>query len=379
MEPSACALGAVAAFAFSFCSRPLKIAMSGTDDHIVLKLVGEGITMGTLHVLTGPDHLSALATLSANVGNCAAFNLGVQWGLGHSTGLVIVGSALIAASDSGAEEVVVPELLSKILESVVGVFMLLLGIYGVTKAIRKRRVVGDDPSTLPLTKDDLILDDDDDDASIALVQITSKKKGTVDTENNGKGGTTCSSSGERVEDNDDAEDDAVSTSAEKDRLQINQGEPSMSLADVDDSKAATASLAPPMDKSFGSYISERISAVRFWFRDVRLFSKTYSPRLIALAVGVVHGVAGPGGILGVIPAVHLQDWKLATVYLGTFCITSTLAMGSFAALYGSFSAKISDQTHLEYQLECFSAALSIIVGVLWLTLIFLGKLEDFFP
>lgn len=358
-------VGAVAAFAFSFCSHP----MSGTDDHIVLQLIGEGITMGTLHVLTGPDHLSALATLSANVGNCAAFNLGVQWGLGHSTGLVIVGSALIAASDSGAEEVVVPELLSKILESVVGVFMLLLGIYGVTKAIRKRRVVGDDPSTLPLTKDDLIIDDDHDDASIALVQITSKKKGTVDTEKNGKGGTTCSSSGEREEDKDDAEDDAASTSAEKDRLQVNQGEPSMSLADV----------APPMDKSFGSYISERISAVLFWFRDVRLFSKTYSPRLIALAVGVVHGVAGPGGILGVIPAVHLQDWKLATVYLGTFCITSTLAMGSFAALYGSFSAKISDQTHLEFQLECFSAALSIIVGVIWLTLIFLGKLEDFFP
>ncbi len=370
-------VGAVAAFAFSFCSHP----MSGTaDDHIVLKLMGEGITMGTLHVLTGPDHLSALATLSANVGNCAAFNLGVQWGLGHSTGLVIVGSALIAASDSGAEEVVVPELLSKILESVVGVFMLLLGIYGVTKAIRKRRVVGDDPSTLPLTKDDLIIDDHHDDASIALVQITrSKKKGTVDTAKKGKGGTTCSSSGEGEEDKDYAEDDAASTSAEKDRLQINQGEPSMSLADVDDSKAATASLAPPMDKSFGSYISERISAVRFWFGDVRLFSKTYSPRLIALAVGVVHGVAGPGGILGVIPAVHLQDWKLATVYLGTFCITSTLAMGSFAALYGSFSAKISDQTHLEFQLECFSAALSIIVGVIWLTLIFLGKLEDFFP
>lgn len=353
--------------------------MSGTDDHIVLKLIGEGITMGTLHVLTGPDHLSALATLSANVGNCAAFNLGVQWGLGHSTGLVIVGSALIAASDSGAEEVVVPELLSKILESVVGVFMLLLGVYGVTKAIRKRRVVGEDPSTLPLTKDDLIIDDDDADASIALVQITSKKKGTVDTEKKGKSGNTCSSSGKGEEDKDDAEDDAASKSAEQDRLQISQGEPSMSLADVDDSRAATASLAPPMDTSFGSYISERISAVLFWFRDVCPFSKTYSPRLIALAVGVVHGVAGPGGILGVIPAVQLQDWKLATVYLGTFCITSTLAMGSFAALYGSFSAKISDQTHLEFQLECFSAALSIIVGVIWLTLIFLGKLEDFFP
>eukprot|EP00563_Minutocellus_polymorphus_P013573 CAMPEP_0181048806 /NCGR_PEP_ID=MMETSP1070-20121207/15633_1 /TAXON_ID=265543 /ORGANISM="Minutocellus polymorphus, Strain NH13" /LENGTH=329 /DNA_ID=CAMNT_0023127617 /DNA_START=263 /DNA_END=1252 /DNA_ORIENTATION=- len=329
--------------------------------------------MGTLHVLTGPDHLSALATLSANVGNCAAFSLGVQWGLGHSTGLIIVGSALIAASDSGAEEVVVPELLSKILESVVGVFMLLLGMYGVTKAIRKRRMVGDDPSTLPLTKDDLIDgDENDDDASIALVPI--KKSRNKSAEDMGKGSSYDGSGGEQ-----DDKDDVASTSDEKAKLHINKGEPSMSLADVDDSKAAAASLAPSVDKSFGSYISERMSSILSWFQGIRLFSKTYSPRLIALAVGIVHGVAGPGGILGVIPAVHLQDWKLAAVYLGTFCITSTLAMGSFAALYGSFSAKISDQTHLEFQLECFSAALSIIVGVIWLTLIFLGKLEDFFP
>ena len=351
--------------------------MSSADEHIVLQLIGEGIAMGTLHVLTGPDHLSALATLSANR-RCAAFSLGVQWGLGHSTGLIIVGSALIAASDSGTEEVVVPELLSKILESVVGVFMLLLGIYGVIKAIRKRQMIdGDDPSTLPLTKDDLTLhenenDDNDDDASIALVPIKTSRGNSVgkDDKNNTREGSGGDQSGE---------DDASSASAEKSKLHVTKGEPSMSLADVDNSKAAAASLAPPIDQSFGSSISERLSPILSWFQNIRLFSKTYSPRLLALGVGIIHGVAGPGGILGVVPAIHLQDWKLATVYLGTFCITSTLAMGSFAALYGSFSAKISDQTNLEFQLECFSAALSIIVGVIWLTLISLGKLEDFFP
>jgi hypothetical protein len=49
-------------------------------------IIGKGIGMGFLHVLTGPDHLSALATLSANVGNGKAFSLGVRWGVGHSTG-----------------------------------------------------------------------------------------------------------------------------------------------------------------------------------------------------------------------------------------------------------------------------------------------------
>ena len=334
--------------------------------------------MGTVHVLTGPDHLSALATLSANR-RCAAFSLGVQWGLGHSTGLIIVGSALIAASDSGTEEVVVPELLSKILESVVGVFMLLLGIYGVIKAVRKRRMIdGDDPSTLPLTKDDLTLyedenDDNDDDASIALVPI--KKAGG---ESGGKDDQNYTHEGSGGNQN-DASSASTEKSAENSNLHVAKGEPSLSLADVDNSKAAAASLAPPIEKSFGSSISGRLSPILSWFQNIRLFSKTYSPRLLALGVGIIHGVAGPGGILGVVPAIHLQDWKLATVYLGTFCITSTLAMGSFAALYGSFSAKISDQTHLEFQLECFSAALSIIVGVIWLTLISLGKLEDYFP
>lgn len=349
-------------------------ASASADEHIVLQLIGEGIAMGTLHVLTGPDHLSALATLSANR-RCAAFTLGVQWGLGHSTGLIIVGSALIAASDSGAEEVVVPELLSKILESVVGVFMLLLGIYGVIKAIRKRQMIdGDDPSTLPLTKDDLTLyeNENDDDASIALVPIKNSRDNSVEKEDK-------NNTHEGSEGNQSGEDDASSASTEKNNLHVTKGEPSMSLADVDNSKAAAASLAPPIDKSFGSSISERLSPILSWFQNIRLFSKTYSPRLLALGVGIIHGVAGPGGILGVVPAIHLQDWKLAAVYLGTFCITSTLAMGSFAALYGSFSAKISDQTHLEFQLECFSAALSIIVGVIWLTLIFLGKLEDYFP
>ena len=61
--------------------------------------------MGVVHVLTGPDHLSALATLSANVGNFRAFWYGVRWGIGHSTGLVLVGCFMIALSGTSEDEV----------------------------------------------------------------------------------------------------------------------------------------------------------------------------------------------------------------------------------------------------------------------------------
>mmetsp|Transcript_16835 Transcript_16835/g.36626 ORF Transcript_16835/g.36626 Transcript_16835/m.36626 type:complete len:315 (+) Transcript_16835:285-1229(+) len=312
---------------------------------VVPQLIAEGIAMGTVHVLTGPDHLSALATLSANVGNCGAFSLGVRWGLGHSTGLVLVAVFLIGASEAGTDEVVLPELLSTIFESIVGVFMLLLGIYGIVKAVRKRREVALGPTAIPLTMDDAEGEDE-----IALVQLS--KPTEYDTGKSNK-------------------NDERSSVTDK----LNFGEASVSLADVDDMN----DISPPNDRSYGHYVSAHASSALSWCESLRLFSRETSTKLLAFGIGIIHGVAGPGGVLGVIPAVHLQDWRLATVYLGTFCLTSTLCMGCYAALYGMFSAKLSDTAHLEFQLECLSAALSIAVGILWLVLISLGKLNEFFP
>ena len=52
-------------------------------------LIGTGTLLGTVHVLSGPDHLSALMTLSVG-GSWRAFALGARWGCGHSLGLVIM-------------------------------------------------------------------------------------------------------------------------------------------------------------------------------------------------------------------------------------------------------------------------------------------------
>ena len=45
--------------------------------------------MGLVHVLTGPDHLSAVATLACG-NSYEAFWLGCRWGTGHSVGLFLV-------------------------------------------------------------------------------------------------------------------------------------------------------------------------------------------------------------------------------------------------------------------------------------------------
>ena len=109
-----------------------------------------------------------------------------------------------------------------------------------------------------------------------------------------------------------------------------------------------------------------------------------NPGHLAIATGILHGVAGPGGILGVIPAVQMQDAWNASVYLVTFCLTSTFVMGGFAAFYGSLSrwlagsdGRIGDDR--VYVVEIGSALLSLCVGFVWLTLLSFGKLDDVFP
>ena len=64
------------------------------------------------------------------------FSLGVQWGIGHSTGLVVVGVILITITTGDYVEI--PEEVTVALESLVGVFMLLLGSFGMMRACRKR-------------------------------------------------------------------------------------------------------------------------------------------------------------------------------------------------------------------------------------------------
>jgi hypothetical protein len=118
----------------------------------------------------------------------------------------------------------------------------------------------------------------------------------------------------------------------------------------------------------------------------------------------VHGIAGPSGILAVLPAVVLADAGKSTAYLVAFFVASTAAMGAFAGLFGYVTdlavrrqmdgkdapdslgghrfdshevrvTRASDAaTRVAMGLNLGAGVLAVCVGTLWLTLSGLGLL-----
>lgn len=271
--------------------------------------------------MTGPDHLSAIATLSANVNYAGAFFLGVRWGIGHSTGLLLVGCIFIALSVGSPDTTVdIPEHVSHAFEGLVGLFMLLLGSYGLRKAWDKR------PSLYE------VLDETE----------TSPEHATTPTMDN-----------EEFVDEEECID--KDTREEEMEGSVEQSDEEVSIA------AQSQTENAPSDSMFVQCI------------------QALSIRTMATVAGIVHGLAGPGGVLGVIPAVQLHSARLATIYLGSFCASSTLTMGIFAMSYGACSSTLGHNIYREFFIESISASLSILVGILWLVLLSIGKLDDIFP
>lgn len=255
-----------------------------------VSLIHKGLLLGCVHVFT-PDHLSALSALSVG-GSWRAFSLGVRWGIGHSSGLLIV--TLIFIAMKGRLNL---RYIGRWCDATVGAFMIVLGLYGVVgtlKDARERKAKRED------------------------------KDGPAETSRIGKanGGSLLGDA------------------------------PPRGVNDLDD-------LECP-------------------FQFVLDTRDPLTQRLASLGMGILHGFAGPGGVLAVLPTVEMTRWQSSCLYLFSFIVASTISMGMFAALYGEATRRVGEgKERVEVGMRLVSSAVAIIVGAIWLSLSILGKLSEF--
>lgn len=96
----------------------------------LLLLLGSGLLAGSVHVVTGADHLAALLPLSIGRRR-GAWALGARWGVGHSLGVLVVGALAVALKerfDLGLVEAWG--------ERLVGGVLVAIGLLGLRRALR---------------------------------------------------------------------------------------------------------------------------------------------------------------------------------------------------------------------------------------------------
>jgi sulfite exporter TauE/SafE len=91
-----------------------------------------GFIAGAAHVLSGPDHLAAVAPLSVRPRE-KAWLVGLRWGLGHSSGVILIGLLSLLL-----RELLPHELLSSWAERLVGIVLIAIGVWGLRKAFSSR-------------------------------------------------------------------------------------------------------------------------------------------------------------------------------------------------------------------------------------------------
>jgi len=107
---------------------PLFNLSAATQQSGLIVVAATGAIAGAVHVLSGPDHLSAVAPLAIRGGK-RSWVAGLRWGLGHVAGVLLVGA--IAMALRGFIPV---ERLSGWSEWLVGVVLIGIGLWGLHKA-----------------------------------------------------------------------------------------------------------------------------------------------------------------------------------------------------------------------------------------------------
>jgi hydrogenase/urease accessory protein HupE len=88
-----------------------------------------GFAAGLIHVLSGPDHLAAVAPFAID-GRVRGWRAGLQWAFGHCVGVLIIGLLALFLRD------LLPlDSISSSAERFVGVVLIGVGVWGICKSL----------------------------------------------------------------------------------------------------------------------------------------------------------------------------------------------------------------------------------------------------
>ena len=87
-----------------------------------------GFVAGLLHVFSGPDHLAAVAPMASDRDR-GYWLTGLQWGVGHTMGVLLIASLLLLLKDQLPLDAI-----SAYSERIVGVSLIAIGGWGVWRA-----------------------------------------------------------------------------------------------------------------------------------------------------------------------------------------------------------------------------------------------------
>lgn len=273
-------------------------------------IMATGLVLGIVHVITGPDHLSALIVLSAG-SSWRSAQLGMRWGFGHSTGLLIVTTIFLAVGKS-----INLDNVSSYCDFVVGILMVTLGIWGFHYYLKMR---------------------------------TSYKERSLHPS---------------VQESEHLHEEEASPHHE-----INHHILQTPLPAPLECEEGRKSLEVERKRFCGGCCANLSTDLK----------NPHTTHLTSFLYGIAHGLAGTGGILGVLPAVMLNDWYRSFIYLLSFCVASIFIMSVFAATYGEVTGRLArNSDQLLYHVGLFSSSISLLVGLLWIILVSLGQLDAVF-
>ncbi|RLN87474.1 hypothetical protein BBJ28_00022000 [Nothophytophthora sp. Chile5] len=310
-------------------------------------------------------------------GSWKAFALGLRWGCGHSIGLIIMAIIFFAAGQTVDLDAV-----GEYLNYVVGVFMIALGVWTGKSVYRKYHQKLNEEKVGVTSTDNQEVNFDsnrsytsqlgpnfDSNRSYAS-QFGSGTKLPVVVEH-----TPVPKRVATIANPAAAEETVAQSPTGSFFLVINTEEETTQTEATAAANTPVMALSPKADAEN----STKAQTFKEKYCSNMNFENPVMQKIAALCVGIVHGIAGPGGILGVLPAVVLNNWGKSIAYLGSFCGASILTMGVFAAVYGEVTSRLGGNSIvMDFRVGMCSSAFSFIVGVAWILLQATGELSKIF-